>query len=311
MGVPAGTVEDLVEPFGPPERLLVTGGTGFVGGRLVRGLADAGCAVGALVRARSDVARVDPRATILRHDGSTDGLYDLVRAFAPDAVIHAATMFVGIHGPAHIIPLVEANLLFGTQLLDAMARCGVTRLVNFGTVWQQFDGDRYNPATLYAATKQAFEDIAAYYIEAEGFAVLTLKLTDTYGPEDLRGKLVSALLQAQRAGTRLDLSPGEQSINLLHVDDVVAGVRVGLARVRAAAAGTRESFALCGPETLSLRSLVARIEHLGGRPVLANWGGRPYRPREVIRPWLGPLLPGWSAAIDLETGLGGLLGKSP
>lgn len=300
----------MVAPLTRPARLLVTGGTGFVGGRLVRGFAEAGAAIGALVRAGSDTAHLDPRAAPLPHDGSTEGLYDLVRSFAPDAVIHAATTFVGVHGPAQIAPLIQSNLLFGTQLLDAMSRCGVARLINFGTIWQHFDGDRYNPATLYAATKQAFEDMAAYYVEAEGFAVLTLKLTDTYGPEDRRGKLISALLQAQRSGGILDLSPGEQSINLLHVDDVVSGVRVGLARLRAAQTGTHERFALRGPETLSLRDLVARIERLGERQIRANWGARPYRPREVMRPWFGPLLHGWSAAVDLDAGLRALLEES-
>ncbi len=303
-------MEDVVGSPARPERLLVTGGTGFIGSRLVHGFAEAGLAVGALVRARSDAGRLDPRATVLHHDGSTDGLYDLVRSFAPDAVIHAATTFVGVHGPGQIVPLIQSNLLFGTQLLDAMARCGVARLVNFGTAWQHFDGDRYDPATLYAATKQAFEDIAAYYVAAEGFAVLTLKLTDTYGPDDPRGKLVSALLQAQRAGSALALSPGAQGINLLHVDDVLSGVRVGLSRVLAADAGTHERFALRGPETLSLQNLVARLERLGGRPIRADWGARPYRPREVMHPWMGPLLPGWSAAIGLDAGLGALVGRS-
>lgn len=303
-------MEDVVGEAPRPGRLLVTGATGFVGGRLVRGLAEAGFAVGALLRAESEAGSLDARATILRHDGSTEGLHDLVGAFAPDVVIHAATHFVGVHGPAQVAPMVQANLLFGTQLLDAMAACGCRHLVNFGTVWQHFAGDRYNPATLYAATKQAFEAIAAYYVEAEGFAVLTLKLSDTYGPEDRRNKLVSALLRARRAGGALDLSPGEQSINLLHVDDVLAGTRVALARVLAASAGTQEAFALRGPETLSLRDLVARIEAIGGRAVPVAWGARPYRPREVMRPWMGPLLPGWTARIGLDAGLRELIGEA-
>ena len=145
--------------------------------------------------------------------------------------------------------------------------------------------------------------LALAFVITEGFTVLTLKLTDTYGPADRRGKLVSALLQAQREGRRLDLSPGEQTLNLLHVDDVLSGSRAALDRIRAVPPHTREAFALRGPETLSLRDLVARIERLGARPVPVAWGARPYRPREVMRPWIGSLLPGWSAAIGLDRGL--------
>ena len=296
-------MENVVGEGSGFRRLLITGATGFVGSRLVRGFLDSGVAVGALLRAESSAEHLDPRATILRHDGSTSDLHALTQTFAPEAAIHAATHFVGAHRPDDIVRLIRANLLFGTQLLDAMGRCGIRNVVNFGTSWQHFDGDRYNPATLYAATKQAFEDIAAYYAEADGFSILTLKLPDTYGPADRRGKLVSALLRARAEGQSLDLSPGEQRINLLHIDDVFSAVCVALGRAYTMPAGTRETFALRGPETVSLRELVARIQRVGGRPVPVAWGARPYRSREVMQPWVGPLLPGWSAHIGLDRGL--------
>jgi nucleoside-diphosphate-sugar epimerase len=285
-------------------RILLTGASGFVGGHLARGLLNDGQQVFAVLRPGASTADLDPRAQVLVHDGSTEGLHALVRQAAPDAAVHVASKFTAVHAPGDIDSLVEANLRFGLQLLDALAREGVTRLVNFGTAWQHYQADSYRPVSLYAATKQAFEDLAAYYADAAGLRVVTLRLSDTYGPRDRRGKLVSALIAAMASGRSMALSPGEQVLNPVHVDDVVEAVRIALARE------TGGAFAVRGLEEVTLRGLVEMLEGLAGRPVPVEWGARPYRDREVMTPWRGDILPGWTPRIGLDTGLRALLDEA-
>jgi len=289
-------------------RLLVTGASGFVGGHVLRGLADDGHLMAVVVRRGSDASRIDGRAEILVHDGSTAGLHDLVDGFRPDAALHLASRFVAQHQPEDIDALIEANLRFGCQLLDAMSRCEVGALVDFGTSWQHFHTapeapDAYHPVSLYAATKQAFQDLVRFYAEARGLCALTLKLSDTYGPGDTRAKLIALLDRISASGETLAMSPGEQAFNLAHVDDVVGAVRVALERVLAAAPGSVESYAVRGEEQLSLRDFVQLYSEVTGRTVNIAWGERPYRDREVMQPWLGPLLPGWRQQIPLRQGL--------
>lgn len=293
-------------------RLLVTGGSGFVGGHVLRGMADDGHAVAAVVRGGSDTSRLDTRAQVLVHDGSTEGLHALVAGFRPDAVLHIASKFVAQHQPADIDPLIEANLRFGCQLLDAMSRSGVDALVDFGTSWQHFhtapdEPQAYHPVSLYAATKQAFQDLIRFYAEARGLRALTLKLSDTYGPGDTRAKVIALLNRISASGETLAMSPGDQTFNLSHVDDVVGGVRVALARVTAAPAGTVESWAVRGEEQMTLRDFVQLYREVTGRAVDIEWGKRPYRDREVMKPWLGPLLPGWRQRVPLREGLAALV----
>lgn len=264
-------------------------------------------AVGAIVRAGSDLSRVDPRAVLLPHDGSSEGLFTLVHRFQPDAAVHIASKFVAAHQPSDIDALIEANLRFGTQLLDALARTRVTRLVNIGTSWEHFAGDAYHPANLYAATKHAFQMLCAYYVEAEGLRCVTLKLSDTYGPDDPRPKLIALLVRMAKTGEEAQLSPGGQTLNFLHVDDVAAAIRVALARTGRAAPPALESFAIRGAEQMTLRAFVDLFGRIVGAPLNVAWGAKPYRPREVMTPWFGALLPDWQAQIPLETGLRRLL----
>lgn len=282
-------------------RILLTGGSGFVGGHTARGLLDDGHEVFAILRPGAGTSDLDPRAQVLVHDGATELLHDLVRQASPDAAVHIASKFVAAHAPGDIDGLVESNLRFGLQLLDALARAGVERLVSFGTAWQHYETEAYRPVSLYAATKQAFEDLAAYYADAHGLKFTTLKLSDTYGPNDRRGKLVSALIRAMSDGQALSLSPGAQVLNPVHIDDVVEAVRIALARDSGGA------FAVRGAEEITLRELVERLGHLARRPVPVEWGARPYRDREVMTPWRGAPLPGWSPKVGLDAGLGTLL----
>ncbi len=109
------------------DRLLITGATGFIGRAVVRALLDAGHVVGAVVRRGSDTTPLDDRASRILADGSTEALAQAVQDFRPDAAIHAATYFRAQHVPADIAPMIEANLLFGCQLFDALMRAGCTR----------------------------------------------------------------------------------------------------------------------------------------------------------------------------------------
>ncbi len=251
-------------------RALVTGATGFVGGHVVRRLVDDGWIVDALVR--------DPAATLLPGVGihpipePIDDLIGLVDDLQPQVCFHLATAFRGVHVPADIEPMVTANVGFGTALAEAVSQAGECTFVNTGTVWQHFDARPYSPVSLYAAMKQAFTDVLRFYQEVAGLPVVTLELTDTYGPGDPRPKLLPILLRAARQHTQLQMTDGTQLIDLLHVDDAVSALL-------ATADGTPgETYGASGGETLNLRDLVARFESVSGLHVDAEWGARAARP---------------------------------
>lgn len=283
-------------------RILITGATGFLGGRLAPSLAGAGHVVGAVTR-RDVSFDQDSAVTQLRHDGGSEQMVELVGKFAPDVVVHAATYYTASHTTRDIDALVGSNIGFGTQLLNAMDQTGVSRLLDFGTFFQHYAGEEYNPVSLYAATKQAFQDIARYFVETGRMSTLVLKLADVYGPDDPRGKLMSLLERYAKSGEPLEMSPGEQVLSFTYVTDAVQAVHVALDRLVEAGPGTAESFSIRGDELLTLREFVALFQSVTGLQVDVRWGARPYREREVMRPWLGPLLPGWSAKTPLSEGI--------
>lgn len=274
-------------------RALVTGITGFIGGALAGRLLADGWQVEAIVRPRSDIAAL-PFADAITFHTVEDGedLTPVLAAARPDIVFHLASLYLAEHRPDQVEALVRSNILFPALLAEAMAATGTIRLVNTGTAWQQFEDADYLPVNLYAATKQAAEDLLLYYADARDLSVVTLRLFDTYGRGDQRRKLIQILIDAARSGEALAMSPGDQIVDLTHVDDVVEGF-VQAAK-RPVQGGSREVFHLSG-ERHSVKQLAALVARATGRPVDAHFGGRPYRAREVMDPVAtgDHALPGW------------------
>ena len=265
-------------------RVLVTGASGFVGRSVMVDLGDRGCAVGELTRRDSSAA---PTAVVER-----------TKEFKPDVVIHLATHFLAGHDPDDIPELIRSNVEFGTVVAEAASRSGA-RLVTVESAWQHVNGSAYDPVSLYAATKQALSTVLAYYVNVRGLDSRVVTLFDTYGPHDTRPKLVPALLAAAKSGTIVQMSDGNQLIDLTYVDDVVRGI-VGVALEPGGAA----SSVLRTWDPVTIRQLVQTIEVATGSAVAVEWGARPARPREMTTDWVFGSSPAWwTAEISLEDGI--------
>ena len=280
---------------------LVTGATGFVGSHLVRRLIKDGWETHIITRSSSSLKLLEDicdKVIVHQHNGTTNSMIDIIKEAEPDIVFHLASLFLAQHASEDIERLVQSNILFGVQLVEAMTLQGVTKLINTGTSWQHYENEDYNPVCLYAATKQAFEDMLKLYVEASELKVITLKLFDTYGPDDPRPKLFTLLRKVAKEQTELAMSLGEQLIDLVYIDDVVDSYLLAARRLINNRILGMEEYAVSSGKPISLKELVAVYGQTIGKPLPIKWGGRLYRSREVMVQWnKGQKLVGWKAKI--------------
>ena len=279
------------------KKVLVSGATGFIGARVADSLAQQGALVTALTRTK-------PANEVFNWIEVPDSALfpsTEVEGEKPEVVFHLATRFQATHSPSDITALIQSNIEFGVQLLESTKKLGA-EFVNVSSAWQHFEGKPYSPVSLYAATKQAFADIALYYSET-GLDFRDLAIYDTYGPTDQRNKLIRLLLQAASSGNPIDMGEGNQLINLLYISDVVKAI-LQIAQAPSESNPGAHNFVARAEQSISIKELAQRIEQVTGKTINANWGARPQRPREMLTDWqFGHALPDWRQEVSLKQGL--------
>ena len=278
---------------------------------LVERLLQNGYDVGVLLRKSADPKLLNKhllKLNLLEFDGSFNSMANWFSVYRPIAVIHLASLFLASHEPDNIPDLIASNLQLGTQLAEACVKYNCNNFINTGTSWQSFEEDEVDSVNLYASTKDAFEKILKYYSQAHGLKVITLRLFDTYGPCDPRPKIIQLLIKQVKLSKSLDLSPGDQRLNLVHIEDVVNAFVMAVNWISIQESSTNIFFGVFDDVDYSIREIVLIIEKITSLKMSVNFGALPYRNREVMFPVKGYFrLPGWRATRTLEQGLSELI----
>jgi nucleoside-diphosphate-sugar epimerase len=137
-----------------------------------------------------------------------------------DTVYHLAALYSTKTDRATVEDLVTSNIIFSLNIIHSIIeknpKCKFVSTSTFSSFDENYN---YAPASFYAATKTAVEILAQTYPVSTTF----LRLPDTYGTDDWRPKVHNLLRDAVRHKEKsfTFMKPGEQVMNLIHVEDVV------------------------------------------------------------------------------------------
>lgn len=268
-------------------RCLVTGATGFVGSNLCKKLIEQNWDITIICRKSSkldNLEEIKNRINIFEYDNDLKTMINFFKENNFEVVFHLASLFIAEHESKDVDNLLNSNIVFGTHLLEGMKESENKLLINTGTSWQHYNSEEYNPVDLYAATKEAFEKIIKYYVEVEGIRCVTLKLFDTYGENDKRPKLINLLNKFADEGKELDMSLGEQKLDLVHIDIVTDTFIKAYELLKDNEEIKNEVYGVSSGKQISLRGIVENFERETGKKLKINWGARLYRRREVMEP---------------------------
>ncbi len=268
-------------------RLLITGANGFTGSHLIRALLKKTSYDLAIVkRANSDTSGIKDilkKIRVYNIDSSYNQIYPIVKKERPDIVIHLAATYPRSETKEDIELMLNSNIIFGTKLLNAMAVNNVKRFLNTGSSLEYFNGPpEFNPATFYSTTKRAFQDIVEYYIRAYDFRAVTLLPYNTYGPDDKRNNFFSLLKRCILQQRKIKLTPGEQYIDLLYIEDLVNAYLLAIQYLLRKKTDHHEKFFIGSGKAVQLKEIVSLYRKISARNIPVGFGSIPYRRREVM-----------------------------
>ena len=290
-------------------KILITGGTGYIGTTLVpyimeRGFND----VCLLVRNQSKAYEIYGTSVQYISAENEDWRGQLI-TYSPDVVLHLAGLLNSKHDADSVEPLVRSNVLFITQLLEAVSHTECKYFVNVGSCWEYRDGGTNpNPNTLYAATKLAVHPIMTFYQSLSKWKWVNVVVYSAYGKRNTPKKIFELIYDALDAQTPHPFTEGNQILDFIHVEDIADFFYTLLTKLDVIKESYTQ-FHLGTGEGHSLREVASILEDITGKKVNAVWGALPYRPHEVMKS-IAPIaenirLLGWKSTKSIRDGWGG------
>ncbi len=248
-------------------KAFVTGGTGFIGGRLIARLLERGDEVIALVRTPEKATTLAQMGATLLKGDVTDAAILEGGMKGVDVMFHVAGVYkVGIPAKERAA-MFETNVTGTERVLDAAAAAGVPRIVYVSTVGvfgntggkivdETHERAPGNWLSAYDESKflghKAAEDRAS-----KGAPVVIVQPGGVYGPGD-HSELGSFIDRVRHGKLPVRTFPG-LGFNLVHVDDVVQGILL------AAEKGQVGRSYVLGGEISTVGHLIDEVARLSGR----------------------------------------------
>jgi nucleoside-diphosphate-sugar epimerase len=285
--------------------VFVTGGSGFIGSRLVQRLLQAGVPVRCL-HLPGDPGSVAPGAAAIAGDLSD---LDSVAAAAGHArfVFHLGGIASALVAQQAPYEAFRANTLGTQNVMEAARRAQVERVVILSTAHVYgtprdlpvTEDHPFAPASVYAATKLAGDTLALAYDRNLGVSVNVLRAFNVYGPGQRARAVIPTICEQASRGGDICVEDPRPRRDFVYVDDVVDAM---MAAAVSQAAG--EQLILASGRAVSVGTLVRTAVSIasatGGADFYDGDAGNDCLYGSAERAWKALA---WKPRVDLPAGL--------
>lgn len=262
--------------------MLITGGTGFLGSHLLRRFYTRYQII-LLKRSFSDTSRIsDVLSEIIVYDTDKISLENIFQRYKIDCIIHLATNYG--RQTSLLAPVIEDNLLFPVQLLDAAVKYNVKYFINTDSYSSKkcYDYTRYNYLQAYILTKCQLSEWLKIVSDSRMSAV-NMRLEHVYGQRDNPDKFIPFLIQNLLSDKEsIDLSEGMQERDFIFAEDVVDAYEAVINNYLCdAESGFFEAEVGTG-HAVPLKELILKAKNITCSKCRLNFGARKYNKGESM-----------------------------
>jgi CDP-paratose synthetase len=252
-------------------KILLTGGTGYLGSYLLQKMILLGHDVTVIKRSGSDLSRVQSFLESCKFiDVDNDGWPTIFNENSfYDMVIHAATSYGRQENDLEVF---NSNLLFAITLLYYSRLYKVKKFINLDTALAK-------NTNAYSLSKKQFVEWGQFYAATNGINFLNVILEHFFGPHEDKSKFISHIISKCLNNEDIPLTVGEQKRDFLFVEDMVDAIMLTLQMP------LNDSFTeieIGSGEAISINEIVEKIYRLTGSKSQLLFGQLPYRKNEVM-----------------------------
>lgn len=291
-------------------RILVTGGSGFLGSAFTRAASAGGHSVAVLSRSASGAP--DPRITSLLGDIASPP-WDAIERFEPDTFVHLA--WIATPGVYLESPENHDWVRWSADFFSRLPAVGVRRTVAVGTCIEyqvtgrpsREDETPISPSSTYARCKHELHGRLREASAANGVPLAWARVFYPYGEGEHPARLASSLVAKFRAGEAVTLKTPGSIKDYIHADDVASAL------LAVSACGSDGTVNIGTGEWVAVGSVARQIAELVGRPDLLRMPERPVAdPLDYVVADAGRLRSlGWRPQVTLVSGLRRLVDAAP
>lgn len=261
-------------------KVLVTGGTGFVGRHVIECLRAAGWSVLATRRSQSLYNANGPDKGIVWWDIEKLGLDSLFKEYHEEigAIIHIATAYdQGVGGE---FSLFQTNVVFPMEILNQAILHKVRIFINTDTFFNS-PNVKYDYQYYYTLSKRHFLEWGQRIANTEKIGFINLVLHHVYGYGDSEKKFITKLSRGCLKGDEIKMTEGSQKRDFVYVKDVAdAYLRVLENSINSDAKGFI-SFDIGTGHPVSLREFSEKLNRIFGNRANLIFGALPLRKGEM------------------------------
>lgn len=286
------------------KRILISGVTGFLGSSLARAFLDSGYRVYGIKRRTSKLNRIiDIIDDIKLIDSDDIKLDESVQLIKPEIVIHTACDY-GRNNKG-VISLLETNLIFSINLLEASKKSKVNCFINT-------DSSLDKNVNAYSLSKSQFKEWGRYYSSEMRF--LNLRIEHMYGVGDDNYKFIHWFVgQLKTSEVAIKLTSGIQLRDFIYIEDVVSAYLLIVKKY--ADFSMFFEIDIATGELVPVRDFLNEIVGVFKAKTISScpeleYGAIPFRENEMMAAKVSPKILhklGWTAKISRAEGISRIL----
>jgi len=297
------------------KKVLITGGTGFIGANFVYKFLELGHEVHLLIREESNFKRIEPiKNKVSLHSvdlADEQAINKFIGDLKPEIILHFATYGAYPGRQKDVKTMVLTNVLGTINLLNACAQSGFKCFINTGSSSEygekdlpMNEKDLLEPNNQYGVTKATGTLYAQYLAKKIGLPIATIRLFSPYGYFEEDERLMPSIIRAGLNNGKFSAPSPSFVRDFTFIEDIMGGYLRAIdnidsikGRILNIASGKQHSIA----------EVVDAVEKVSGKKVQVAYGeiaARQHEPKMWVADIsLAKLLLNWSPQYTLESGL--------